>query len=184
MKKALLNTLIALFLLPAAVAFGQGKVFISKNVLKTAEWAGFKYNDVLKKSLTGDQPSIMDFVKFHAVVDGVEGVEHGVSCLELIPLVGDQTFGSSILLTKPKLKSLLLKRLVLAQAKTKKTELKKPVESWAPISWAILNGLPMPQSEMEKAQKAHKAKHADSPDGPANNTGTVSPSAAPSSSRQ
>lgn len=182
MKKTLLNTLIALFLLPAAVAFGQGKVFISKNVLKTAEWAGFKYNDVLKKSLTGDQPSIMNFVKFHAVVDGIEGVEHGLTCLELIPLVGDQTFSSSILLTKPKLKTLLRDRLVLAQAKTKNNDLKKPLESWAPYTWSCLNGLPLPQSEIDKAQKTHKTKHAESVDGPLNNAN--SPSATPSGSRQ
>lgn len=177
--------LFLLFVLSASAVFGQGKVYVSKNVLKTAEWADFKYNDVLKKSLTGDQTSIMSFVKFHAVVDGVEGVEHGVSCLEMIPLVGDQTFGSSILLSKPKLKTLLRDRLVLAQMKTQKAELKKPIESWAPITWAIMNGLPMPESEIQKAQKAHKEKHAGAGDGPMNNaTGTTAPSALPSDSRQ
>lgn len=183
MRKFLVITLIALFLLPAAAAWSQ-KVYVSKNVLKTAEWAGFKYNDKLKKALAGDQYAIQDMVKFSSLVDGAEGVEHAVTCLELLPLVGDQTFGSSIMLSKPKLKTLVRERLVLAQAKTQKSDLKKPLESWAPITWAILSGLPLPESEVEKIQKAHGNKHPESASGMGNKADPQSPTAAPSGSKQ
>ncbi len=179
MRKILVNTLIALFLLPAAAAWSQ-KIYVSKNVLKTAEWAGFKYNDKLKKALTSDQYAIRDFVEFSSLVDGVEGVEHAVSCLEIIPQVGDQTFGGSLMLSKPKLKKIVRDRLLLAQAKTQKADLKKPLESWAPITWAILNGTPLPESELEKVQKAHGKKHAE-PSGMGNNADAQSPTVAPGS---
>lgn len=115
-------------------------VEISGSVLKTAEWAGFKYKETLEKVIAGDQKATKDFLEFSGTVDGTEALQHAVTCLELIPLAGDEKIGSIIYILKPKLKSVLLDRFQLAQGRTKKTELLKPMQEWAPLTWKALNG--------------------------------------------
>lgn len=115
-------------------------VEISGSVLKTAEWAGFKYKETLEKVAAGDQQATKDFFEFSGTVDGTEALQHAVTCIELIPLAGDEKIGSIISILKPKLKKVMLDRFQLAQGRTKKTELLKPMQEWAPLTWKALNG--------------------------------------------
>lgn len=188
MKKRVFNSLIIIFLVPAFNLFGQN-VFISKSVLKTADWANFEYRDVLKKAIAGNEEAIQQFFKFNNAVDGVEGIEHNVTCLELIPLASDTKVASALIFTKPKLKQVVLSRIVLAQGKTQKPELKKPMESWAPRTWAVLNNKPVPYTgpgEQEMADKQKKAAASAAKPGstvsPAATIPAASGSAAPSRS--
>ncbi|MCK6692504.1 MAG: hypothetical protein L6Q97_10420 [Thermoanaerobaculia bacterium] len=159
MKKRIINSLIIILLTPGFHLFGQN-VFISKSVLKTADWANFEYKDVLKKAIAGNEEAIQQLFKFNNAVDGVEGIEHNVTCLELIPLASDLKVANALVFTKPKLKQVVLSRMILAQGKTQKPELKKPMESWAPRTWAVLNNKPLPYappSEQEMAEKQKKS---------------------------
>jgi hypothetical protein len=54
--------------------------------------------------------------------------------------VADDVAGSIISSMKPKLKSILLERFTLAQGRTKKEALQKPLKDWAPLTWKALNG--------------------------------------------
>lgn len=159
MKKTVFNSLIIIFLVPAFSLFGQN-VYISKSVLKTADWANFEYKDILKKAIAGNEEAIQQLFKFNNAVDGVEGIEHNVTCLELIPLASDFKVANALLFAKPKLKQVVLSRIILAQGRTQKPDLKKPMESWAPRTWAVLNNKPLPYtppSEQEIAEKQKKA---------------------------
>jgi len=167
MKKLFSNSLIILFLASAFAAFGQKEVYISKDVLKTSEWANFAYKNVLKKAIAGDGPSITDFFKFNSAVDGVEALEHNVTCLEMIPLASDDKVANALLFTVPKLKKVVLDRIVLAQGRTQKAELKKPMASWAPKTWAVLNNQPLPAPPVSEAEMAEKMKNIDAANEPA-----------------
>lgn len=161
MKKIFFSILTILFLAPSMVSFGQ-KVYVSKSVLKTAEWANFKYKEVLDKSIAGDIQALTSFFKFNSAVDGVEAIDHNITCLELIPLATDDKVATALLATNHRLRKLVMDRLVLAQGKTQKTELKKPLESWAPKTWAIISNkpLPAPQVSTEEMTDKMKAKEA------------------------
>lgn len=165
MKKGFFNCLILLLLAPAATSFGQGEIFVSKSVLKTAEWAEFPYKDMIKKFKAGDGAAITEFFKFNSVVDGVEGIEHNVTCLELIPFATDYRVANSLNYTNPKLKKLVLSRLVLAQGKTQKAELQKPLESWAPCVWAVLNNKPLVAPKADEKERDGKLMQIDATDG-------------------
>lgn len=176
MKKVFFNSLIILLLAPAFTTFGQKDVFVSKAVLKTAEWANFSYKDVLKKAVAGDGKAITQFFKFNSAVDGVEAVEHNVTCLELIPLATDSKVANSLLFATPKLKKVVVDRMVLAQGKTQKANLKKPIESWAPKTWAVLNNLPLPNEPVDEKEMAEKMKNMDKdPNTDAGNDGRTMP---------
>jgi hypothetical protein len=138
----LLATIFTLFApsILQAQAGAKVDIEISSAVLKTAEWADFKYMETLDLAQSGDQKALKSFLEFSSIVDGTEALQHATTCLELIPFVNDEKFGSIITVLKPKLKPVLLNRLVLAQARTKKEELKKPLTEWAPLSWKALNG--------------------------------------------
>lgn len=150
MKKELFLGVFALLVVPFLnagcqnTASAEKDVTVSPNVLKTAEWAGFKYMDVLKQAKTRDMKAIGQFLDFHGTVDGVDALDHAVTCLELIPVAGDFEVATAIQRGKPKLREVLLERLVLAQGRTKKTELQQPLAQWAPDVWAALNGQPLP----------------------------------------
>ncbi|MCC6414202.1 MAG: hypothetical protein IT270_21550 [Saprospiraceae bacterium] len=155
MKKVLLFSILALIVLPFVPVSSQtpvensGPVEVSPSVLKTAEWAGFDYKGTLDKALAGEPIAIQNFIKFHAVVDGSEGIKHGVTCLELIPIVGDQAFAIASLNVNPKLHKLLLDRLMLAQGRTKKEALRQSMTNWAPLTWSVINGKGFPVYEVE-----------------------------------
>lgn len=176
MKKRVFNSLIVTLLLPAFSLFGQN-VFISKSVLKTAEWANFEYKEVLKKAIAGDVSAITQLFKFNNAVDGVEGIDHNITCLELIPLATDLKVSNALITTKPKLKKVVLDRIILAQGKTQKPELKKPMESWAPRTWAVLNNKPLPYAPPSDQEMAEKQKRAGAAASSSKPDSDVSPSA-------
>lgn len=144
MRSALLFGLLLALLTPStsqAQDSDKVNVEVFSEVLKTAEWAGFKYIDNVKLAQIGDLKAIRAMLDFSGTVDGTEALQHATTCLELIPLIGDEKFGALISSSiKPKLKALLLERIVLAQSRTKKEALRKPLTEWAPNTYKALNG--------------------------------------------
>lgn len=126
----------------AAVAPAPKNVHIevSENVVKVADWANFKYREVLSAAKAGDQSAIKKFLEFSGTVDGVDALNHAVSCLELIAAASDFPFSMACVSLKPKLKKVLIERLMMAQVRTKKTDLRDSLTHWAPSTWAVLNG--------------------------------------------
>lgn len=156
MKKELFGLLTGLMLFPVLQAYSQDTaaksqdVTVYDNVLKMADWAKFEYKTVLDSAKAGNEHSIKKFLEFHAVVDGIDALNHGVTCLELIPVATDEKFALSALACKPKLRKILLDRLILAQARTQKEQFRKSMTEWAPATWAVLNGLPYNIGPTEK----------------------------------
>jgi len=143
MRSILLVAAIFALFSPVMIHAQQGKkmdIDISSDVLKTAEWAAFKYMEKLDLAQTGDQKAIKEFLEFSAVVDGKEAIQHAVTCIELIPFTTDEKMGAVIYILKPKLREALLERFQLAQGRTKKEEMRKPLQEWAPLTWKGLNG--------------------------------------------
>ncbi len=132
-------------LVPAKPIFADSlmrnyQVEMFQNVLKTADLANFKYKEMVENAKTGDVTSIHKLLDFHRMVDGVDGLNHAVTCLELIPLAGDNAYGAAVYRCSPNLRKLLTDRLMLAQVRTKKTFLRQSLTNWAPATWAYLNG--------------------------------------------
>lgn len=143
MRSVLLAAFTFALLSPVLIHAQQGKkmdIEISSAVLKTAEWANFKYMEKLDLAQSGDQQGIKALLEFSGTVDGTEALQHATTCIELIPLASDEKMGSVISSLKPKLVTALKERFVLAQARTKKEELRKPLQEWAPLTWKALNG--------------------------------------------
>lgn len=120
------------------------EIEVFQNVLKMADFANFKYKDALASAKTGNVMSIYTLLDFNRVVDGVDALNHAVTCLELIPVAGDQVFGTAVELCAPKMKKVLLERLMLAQVRTKKTFLRQSLTNWAPYTWKSLNAATAP----------------------------------------
>ena len=143
MRSALFVATIAAFFSPFMLQAQEGQkndIEISDGVLKTAEWAAFKYMEKLDLAQSGDQKAIKELFEFSGTVDGVEALQHATTCIELIPFATDEKVGSVISSIKPKLKTVLLDRFQLAQGRTKKENLRKPLQEWAPLTWKALNG--------------------------------------------
>jgi hypothetical protein len=115
------------------------EVEIFQSVLKVADVAKFKYMDAMASAKAGDVSSMQKLLDFNRVVEGVDALNHAVTCLELIPVAGDHIFGTAVYLCPPKLKEVLLERLMLAQGRTKKLYLRQPLANWAPSTWSYLN---------------------------------------------
>ncbi|MCC6462217.1 MAG: hypothetical protein IT260_17245 [Saprospiraceae bacterium] len=156
MKNVFVATLVVVLMAPALSVLGQSNVFISNEVLKTAEWAGVKYKDEVKRASSGNIKSIEKLFDFHRYVDGVQSLDHAVTLLELIPLAQDRNVATAAHYCNPKLKKVALDRLILAQGRTQKEELRKPLQNWAPLTWAVLNGRALPQPEATAADKTAK----------------------------
>lgn len=181
MKNVVIPGFVLLFLAFSSTGYSQNNVFISKDVLKTAEWADIKYKDLVKKASAGNKSSITTLFDFHRFVDGVEGLDHGVTCLELIPLAGDKAVAQSIYILKPKLKKVVLDRLILAQGRTQKVELREALSKWAPMTWEVVNGRPLPAAasgESEAPRKDYGTPDRDS------NAPTLTPTGPDSGGRQ
>lgn len=116
------------------------EVEIFQNVLKMADLAKVSYVDLVEKAKAGDAAAIRKLLEFHKVVDGVDALNHAVTCLEILPLSGDVPFASAVNYCNPNLKKLILERTILAQGRTKKKYLRQSLTEWAPVSWAYLNG--------------------------------------------
>ncbi len=136
---ACVSVLLSPFMLHAQKA-KKTEIEISSDVLKTAEWAKFKYMENVDMAQKGDPKGIKALFEFSGTVDGVESLQHATTCLEIIPFATDEKVGSVISSLKPKLKTVLLERFQLAQGRTKKEELRKPLQEWAPLCWKALNG--------------------------------------------
>ncbi len=115
-------------------------VTVFEPVLATAKWANFKYEEHLAAAKKGDHKEILKLLEFSGTVDGVEALNHSVTLLELVKVGGDIPFAAAVNMSKATLKKVLLERLQLAQGRTKKTELQKPMAEWAPTTWDVLNG--------------------------------------------
>jgi|GEM_PF-2744893 len=145
--------LAAMFLsLSLSTVSGQNKaansdIFVSQSVLSTAQWAGFKYREQLDLARQGDMRAVEEILNFNGTVDGREGLDHAVTCLELIPFSSDLVFAGALNKGKPALRKLMLERLTLAQGRTKTEALRKPLSEWAPLTWAVLNGQPFEPSD-------------------------------------
>jgi hypothetical protein len=131
---------------------GQNKaansdIFVSPSVLSTAHWAGFKYKEQLDLARQGDMRAVEEILNFNGTVDGRDGLDHAVTCLELIPYSSDLAFAGALNKGKPALRKLMLERLILAQGRTKTETLRKPLSEWAPLTWAVLNGQPFEPSD-------------------------------------
>lgn len=143
----------ALFLsLSLSTVSGQSKaanseIFVSQSVLSTAQWAGFKYREQLDLARQGDMRAVEEMLNFNGTVDGREGLDHAVTCLELIPYSSDLVFAAALNKGKPNLRKLMLERLSVAQGRTKVEALRKPISEWAPLTWAVLNGQPFEPSD-------------------------------------
>lgn len=150
MKNWFLSTLflsLSLSSLSAQNKAANTDIFVSQSVLTTAQWAGFKYNEQLSLARQGDMKAVEELLNFNGTVDGREGLDHAVTCLELIPFSSDLVFAAALNKGKPALKKLLLERLTLAQGRTKTEALRKPLQEWAPLTWAVLNGQPFEPSD-------------------------------------
>jgi hypothetical protein len=172
-KKAFQLLLLSAFALSATLAFGQknaatNDIKVSEKVLKTAEWAKFKYMDELALAQSGDLAAIKRMLEFSKMVDGGETIDHALTCLELIPVAGDDNFAAVIAGLSPKLKEVLLKRFNFAQGRSEKETLRLPMTVWAPNTWGALNGLsPQPKSEVllnnpKTSGQGAKSENADS----------------------
>jgi hypothetical protein len=151
---------------------------VSDNVVQLAKQLEFKYMDNLKKAENGDQDAFKELLQFHVMTDGVDGLNHAVTCLELINIANDENSALAIRLLKPKLKTLLLERYQLAQGRTQQEALRKPIADWAPMTWAALNNLPIPGlCDMTKETPMTKPGNKAAPK-PANAT-TDNPAVAP-----
>ncbi|MCC7246061.1 MAG: hypothetical protein IT269_10300 [Saprospiraceae bacterium] len=150
------------------------KISIGDGMQRQAQWAKFDYTDVLERAKKGEYKAIKDFLEFSAVVDGVDALDHAVTCIELLQYASDYRYSSVLQILKPNLRNVLKDRFQLAQGRTKVEELSKPMAQWAPMSWAILNDQKAPEGvdphnfEMNK-RKANKTAPGDprKVDGPA-----------------
>lgn len=156
MKKALLLNL-ALLLLAVAPVFAQKKVFVSDSVLKVAEEAQFDYKGALKKATAKDGKAVTDLIEFIRLLENAEADEHAMTCLELIPIATDKVFSQAVKSRSTKMKAALLSRISAAQERTQKSELKKPMEEWAPYSWKALNNIQFVIEDTNKKPAANSA---------------------------
>ena len=143
MRSALLVLTVCMLFSPMMLNAQEGAkadIEISSAVLKTAEWAGFKYMENLDLAQSGDQKAIKALFEFSGTVDGTEALQHAVTCIELIPIATDEKVAAVISSVKPKLITVLLDRFQLAQGRTKKEALHKPMQEWAPLCWRALHG--------------------------------------------
>lgn len=130
------------------------KVEVFQSVVKMADMIKFDYNGEVAKAETGDIGAMYKLLDFHRIVEGVDALNHAVTCLELIPMMGDASFGAAVYPCHPNMKKILLERLMLAQVRTKKIFMRDSLTHWAPLTWAYLNGqnpeMPAPDATEQK----------------------------------
>ncbi|MFN4080149.1 MAG: hypothetical protein ACK4NS_04565, partial [Saprospiraceae bacterium] len=131
MKHTILNVLaiisLCMPLIPASCQNDKkaSKIKVPAELVKYAEKAaGIKYQEKLNQALAGDVNALILLLDFHRYADGAEGNMHSDVLLELLYAVGDETFATGCMGVKPKLKSTVIERMVFAQGRTGKPELK------------------------------------------------------------
>ncbi|MBK6931017.1 MAG: hypothetical protein IPH12_09120 [Saprospirales bacterium] len=115
---------------------------MSDDVRKTATQIKVDYKELVKKASAKESAAVKKLFEFSRIVDGSEAIEHAVTCLEVIPLATDDVVANALVSLSPKLKKVLLSRLEQAQGRTQKTELKLPIQKWAPLTWEVLHNRP------------------------------------------
>lgn len=151
MKHTILNVLaiisLCMHLIPASCQTDKkaNKIKVPAELVKYADRAaGIKYQEKLNQALTGDVNALILLLDFHRYADGAEGNMHSDVLLELLYAVGDEAFAVGCMGVKPKLKSTVIERMVFAQGRATRPELKAPIAEWAPKTFAILTGGTMP----------------------------------------
>lgn len=145
-----------------------GQITVAPSLVKFAGQMGFKYNEVLEKAKKGDIDAIKAMMEFHGTADGVDGLNHAQTCLELIPVASDLRVSQACRNLKPKLKELLIERFNLAQSRTQIADLKKPLKDWAPQTWGALNNQLVACPECEASKQMAK-EYSKNPDGTVSN---------------
>ena len=115
------------------------EITVSDTVVKTAKAAKFDYVATLEKARKGDNDAIKLVFDYTRFADGLEGFDHGLTCLEMIQVVGDAPSAGACGTFKPGLKKLILERLIHAQTMTKKEPLKTPIQQLFPLTYSALN---------------------------------------------
>jgi len=172
MKNSMIYCLAVCLMLPFAGVRCQsdspntviGQITVAPSLVKFADQMGFKYNEVLEKAKKGNIDAIKAMMEFHGTADGLDGLNHAQTCLELIPVATDLRFSQACQNLKPKLKELLIERFNLAQGRTQIAELKKPWKEWAPQTWGAINNQVVPCPECEASKKMAQ-EHSKNPDG-------------------
>jgi hypothetical protein len=118
------------------------EITVFESVLNTAKWAGFPYQETLNQAKKGDHKATVKLLDFSGTVDGSSALDHSVTLLELLGSGIDNTFAAALHMSKPKMRSVILDRLKLAQARTQNVALREPISKWAPVTWGVLNGKP------------------------------------------
>lgn len=151
MKQPIFNILaiiaICMPLIPASCQNDKkpGKIKAPAELIKYAEKAaGLKYPDKLNQALSGNVGALIELIDFHRYADGAEGNMHSDVLLELLYAIGDEAFAQGCMGTKPKLKPTVIERMIFAQGRATRPELKAPIAEWAPKTFSILTGAPMP----------------------------------------
>ncbi len=138
--KRTLPLLVALLFLSSG-SFAQSKgVFVSDAVVSVAQQAKVDYKGLVRKASAKDTKALADLFEFTRIVEGAALTDHVRTCLELIPLVGDEAYAKTLESRSAGLKAYLLKHMEAAQQKAQKEALKKPIGEWAPYTWEALNG--------------------------------------------
>lgn len=123
----------------AAKVNSLGEISISDDALATAKWAKFDYIKTLDRAKTGDSLAVHELLEFHALVDHADAVGHSITCLELIPYVGDQKFAANLYNMPLNMRNLIRDRLMVAASKTKNESLKNLAKS-CPITLKAMEG--------------------------------------------
>jgi len=137
---------------PAAAPTSGDDAPITPELLRLSEFVKMDYAATLSKCKKGYKTALLEFFDFHRIVEEKSAVEHSLVCLDMIAASDDADVSEVCSSLKPKLKTLVLERLVAAQPKAAKPALQKPMSEWAPKTWAALNNLPIPDPAREAAE--------------------------------
>lgn len=142
-------------------------IYISEKVLKTADWAGYKYKETLQKAANNDNDAIKSLLLFYGTIDGTERIDHTITCVELAALLGDRRVAEAIVaLNNPRLTKVIKDNVNMAMAQTTNPDLQnKPFESRFPLMWLAINDQQLPQEVTEgelvrRQRQAEEAKKA------------------------
>lgn len=142
----------------SASAFSQKKgVFVSDAVLVVAQQAQVDYRGLIRKASAKDAKALSDLFEFSRLLDGATLNDHMQTCLELIPVATDEVYAKALESRSSGLKLHLLKNIEVAQARTQKEPLKKPISEWAPYTWEALNGREVNVVKPQDAKKSSTA---------------------------
>jgi len=118
----------------------KGGVFVSDAVQPVAQQMKVDYKGLVRKASAKDTKALNELFEFTRMLDGNALSDHMITCLELIPVVTDAVYAKALESRSAGLKAYMLSFMEIAQQKTQKQHLKKPIKEWAPYTWDALNG--------------------------------------------